>query len=145
MFFDATFAGLAGSGCRDKDGEFVPVPQCLPKPKPRLKGGIGYFPWRPGMRAYEVEGRIPCIWPEIPQRKYRNRVFRFGEVPSVPDPRSYQDMWDFLWDSCVAGIGEDSCRRLLGHTPFVCPVDEPKKGSFLTPLLVGVAIGKLIL
>ena len=149
MIFDATLSGTLGKRdpCRDKDGKFVPVPQCLPKRRP-LKGGVGdsALAWQPGWRAFEIEGRQPCIWPAIPARKYRFRNSRsFGDVPSVPDPRSYQDIWNYLWDSCVVIAGEDSCRRLLGHTPFVCPVDEPKTGSFLTPLLIGVAIGKLFL
>lgn len=64
-------------------------------------------------------------------------------LPIAPDPGSYQQIWDVLWDSCVAMGGEDACSRLLGHTPFVCPVEKPR--SILIPVLVGVVIGKLIL
>lgn len=65
--------------------------------------------------------------------------------PSMePDVGSFQQIWDYLWDNCVTMAGEDSCRRLLGSTPFVCPPD-PRKRSFLLPLILGVAIGKIIL
>lgn len=116
------------AGCRDREGLYVPVPQCNPvsmkywgknsrityKKKKTLKGGLSY-------------GQLPPA------------------APLAPDPGSYQQIWDVLRQTCVSMAGEDACNRLLGHTPFVCPVEEPRKGSFLIPLLIGVAIGKIIL
>jgi len=71
--------------------------------------------------------------------------YRPTGAPIAPDPGSYQQIWDVLWQTCVSMAGEDACNRLLGHTPFVCPVEEPRKRSFLIPLLIGVVIGKIIL
>lgn len=118
VFADSGSLGSLGRGCRDPQGKFIPVPQCLPHPyRKKLSGGLSN-----GVRV-------------LPYEQY---------TPMAPDPGSYQQIWDFLWSSCVSMAGEDACTRLLGRTPFVCPVDQPRK-SFWVPLLVGVAIGKLIL
>jgi hypothetical protein len=87
-----SFAGsLSGEGCRDKDGNFVPVPQCLPHPfRKKLTGGLA----------------------NLAQ----------ASAPLAPDPGSYEQIWGVLWSTCVSMAGEDACSRLLGHTPFVCPV-----------------------
>lgn len=66
-----------------------------------------------------------------------------AQAPQPPDPGSYQQIWDVVWATCMSMAGEDACSRLLGHTPFVCPVEKPR--SILIPVLVGVVIGKLIL
>lgn len=115
-----SLGSLSGSGCRDREGKFIPVPQCLPHPYRvrKLAGGLAN-----GVRV-------------LPYEQY---------TPMAPDPGSYQQVWDFLWSSCVSIAGPDACTRLLGRTPFVCPVDEPRKGSFLVPLLIGIGIGKIIL
>ena len=114
-----SLGSTARTSCRDSQGEFVPVPQCTGRRRKiaGLSSGMG--------------------------APYTQPVFI---TPGAPDAGSYQQIWDFLYSNCVSMAGEDACRRLLGHTPFVCPVEEPrKKGSFWLPLLVGVAIGKIIL
>lgn len=121
----ATPGNLSGKGCRDSQGLFVPVPQC--RRRRRLTGGFGQLD-PPLVEFYK------------PQEE---EVERF--TPIAPDPGSYQQVWDVLRQTCVSMAGEDACNRLLGHTPFVCPVEEPRKRSFLIPLLIGAAIGKMIL
>lgn len=114
------------AGCRDSQGKYVPVPQCNPVSmkywgRKKLKGGFGQL--NPPVMAFYTP----------------------TDAPIAPDPGSYEQIWGVLWQTCVSMAGEDACNRLLGHTPFVCPVEEPRKRSFLIPLLIGVAIGKIIL
>lgn len=116
----ASLGSIGGKACRDSQGAFVPVPQCTG-------------------RRRKIAGLSNAIGA---QTAYTPPVFI---TPGAPDAGSYQQIWDFLWSSCVSMAGPDACTRLLGHTPFVCPVEQPRKGSFLVPLLVGVAIGKIIL
>lgn len=62
-----------------------------------------------------------------------------GQSPAVPDiapapdftlyrppPTSYSEAWERLMSECQRWLGETDCRRLLGYTPFVCPVPSER-------------------
>jgi len=65
--------------------------------------------------------------------------------------QSIQQVWQGLRMTCIGLLGEDTCTRLLGYQPFVCPTEpeeKPKGFTFKTVLIaagVGVLVGKIIL
>ena len=54
----------------------------------------------------------------------RNSLALMGSVlgQATIEPMSYQAVWDKLMDQCADMIGYEECVKLLGYTPFVCPV-----------------------
>ena len=70
-------------------------------------------------------------------------------TPATTTAPSYQTVWDALFSQCEAMIGEADCRRLLGYTPFVCPVPSESKLHekwwfwFFVGVIGGVGLVKL--
>jgi len=138
---------LAGEGGRDRERR--PWPATTRERKPWPATTRERRPWPATTRE-----RRP--WPDMRGVLSGDQV-RDQAIPPVmtlappngretipPDPGSYEQVWGVLRKTCESMIGEDACSRLLGHTPFACPVEKPKS-SFLIPLLIGAAIGKIIL
>lgn len=38
-----------------------------------------------------------------------------------PEAPSYQEVYSRLFSSCVGMVGPETCHRLLGYRPFICP------------------------
>lgn len=71
------------------------------------------------------------------------------DAVAVTPQASYQEVWDQLFATCQTWLGEDECRRLMGYTPFVCPVPTQKPMTahwwfwLGAGALAGVIAGKL--
>ena len=79
-----------------------------------------------------------------------------GQGEASPMPRidngedELQRVWNQLKLTCNAVLGEETCTRMLGLRPFVCPTGEekPKICNLKTILIaagIGVLVGKIIL
>lgn len=81
-----------------------------------------------------------------------NQLTAFGAVlaqaPTLPaeyieSPTSYAEAWERLFSTCTGWLGETECKRLLGYTPFVCPVpsERPLTANWWFWLGLGAAAG----
>lgn len=75
-----------------------------------------------------------------------------SDMPPIDNGRpSARQVWEGLRITCRGLLGEDTCTRLLGYQPFICPTepdDRPKGFTFKTVLIaagIGVVVGKIIL
>ena len=84
----------------------------------------------PALRAYGALGQPPI---------------QNGQEASI------RQVWEGLKITCDGLLGEETCARLLGYQPFVCPTEggeKPAGFTFKTVLIaagIGVIVGKIIL
>ena len=71
-----------------------------------------------------------------------------AQAPTLPaeyteSPTSYAEAWERLFSTCTGWLGETECKRLLGYTPFVCPVpsERPLTANWWFWLGLGAAAG----
>lgn len=67
----------------------------------------------------------------------------FDLDPPENPPGSYAEAWERLQAQCENWLGETECKRLLGYTPFVCPVpsERPLTANWWFWLAFGLTAG----